>query len=172
MAAKNNIAGNSGQHSLVITRIFNAQRELVFKMWTEPEHVMEWSSPKNFTCPASKIDLRVGGKYHNCMRSPEGQNIWTTGIYREIVVPERLVMTDSFADEHGNVVPGSHYGLGPDFPLEMLVTIMFENVPGNKTKLTLIHSCLETVPAEHLAGMEQGWNEFFDKLNGNLDNRK
>jgi uncharacterized protein YndB with AHSA1/START domain len=104
---------------LVITRIFDAPRELVWKAWTEPEQVMRWWGAKIITSPACKIDSRVGGKYHFCMRMPDGQDVWSTGVYKEIVPLERIVKTDSFADAEGNVVPGSYYGLEEDFPLEL-----------------------------------------------------
>ncbi len=78
---------------------------------------------------------------------------------------ERLVVTDSFADEHGNVVPATHYGMSPDFPLEMKVTVTFEELDGpgraGKTKLTPRH---EGMSATGSAGAQQGWNESFDKL--------
>lgn len=135
---KSSSEGQSAKSELVITRIFDAPRELVWRAWTDPTHVVKWWGPKNFTAPVAKIDLRVGGKYLNCKRSPEGQDYWSTGTYREIVPPERLVCTDSFADAEGNVVSASHYGMGEDFPLEMLVTITFEEVDG-KTKMTLKH---------------------------------
>jgi uncharacterized protein YndB with AHSA1/START domain len=86
------------ESELVITRVFDAPRELVFKMWTEPKRCKKWWGPKVFTSPVVKIDLRVGGRYLNCMRSPEGKDYWSTGIYREIIPMKRLVMTDSFAD--------------------------------------------------------------------------
>lgn len=99
---------------------------------------MRWWGPKGFISPVSKIDLRVGGEYLNCMRSPEGKDYWSKGVFREIVVPERLVMTDSFADEKGNIVHASHYRMSKDFPLEMLITVSFEKIDG-KTRLTLQH---------------------------------
>jgi uncharacterized protein YndB with AHSA1/START domain len=111
----------------------------------------------------SRIDLRVGGKYLNDMRSPEGKDFWSTGIFREVVAPERLVMTDSFADEKGNVVSASHYGMSVDFPLELLITVTFEESDG-KTKMTLKHSGVAGIPAADFDGMRQGWNESFDKL--------
>src|SRR5512143_766237 len=88
---------------LVITRIFNAPRERVWKAWTDPEHLKKWWGPKTFTCPAAKMDFRVGGKYLFCMRSLEGQDFWVAGIYKEIVVNTKIVYTDSFSDEKGNV---------------------------------------------------------------------
>src|SRR5512145_956811 len=90
---------------LVITRVFDAPRELVWKAWTDPERFKLWWGPESFTAPACEIDLRVGGKYLACMRSPEGQDYWSTGVYRDIVPMKRIVYTDSFADDKGNVVP-------------------------------------------------------------------
>ena len=75
---------------LTITRTFDALRELVWQAWTEPERVKGWWGPKAFTAPVSKINLRVGGKYLNCMRSPDGKDYWSTGVYREWSEPLRL----------------------------------------------------------------------------------
>lgn len=149
------------ERELVITRMFDAPRELVWKAWTQCDLLKRWWGPKNFTAPYCKIDLRVGGKYLYCMRSPEGQDYWSTGVYREIAAPEKLVCTDSFADEKGNVVPASHYGMTGEWPLELQVTITFEEQSG-KTKMTLRHAGL---PAGEMAEMTgAGWNESFDKL--------
>lgn len=165
MAETTNAPTSSTRQELVIERTFDAPRELVWKAWTEPERMMRWWGPKGFTCPHCEIDLRVGGKYLNCMRGPAGtdfdKDYWSTGVYREIVPLERIVCTDSFADESGNVVPASHYGMTGDFPLEMLVTVTFEEHEG-KTKMTLRHAGL---PAGEMSeGAQQGWSESFDKL--------
>lgn len=154
---------NKNIKELTITRIFDAPRELVWKAWTEPERVKRWWGPKGFTSPVIKIDLRVGGEYLNCMRSPEGQDFWSKGVFREIAPPERLVMTGSFADKEGNTVPASYYGMSGDWPLEMLVTVTFEEQEG-KTKLTLKHSGIEGISATDRDNMEQGWSQSFDKL--------
>lgn len=146
---------------LIITRTFEASPEMVWRAWSEPEYAKRWWGPKNFTCPAAKIDFRVGGKYLLCMRSNEGQDFWSTGIYKEIIPNERIVCTDSFADEKGNVVPASHYGMGDDFPLEMEVIVTFENL-GGKTRMTLRH---DGMPSGEMGEMaSQGWNGSFDKL--------
>ena len=161
MSAKNSPIEKPQQAGLVITRIFAAPRALVWKAWTEPESCMRWWGPNGFTAPVCKIDLRVGGKYLCCMRSPDGKDYYSTGVYREIVPLERIVCTDSFADEHGNVVPATHYGMGDDFPLEMLVTVTFQEYDG-KTKMTLKHVGL---PAGMMSDQTSvGWNESFDKL--------
>jgi uncharacterized protein YndB with AHSA1/START domain len=147
-------------NQLTIKRTFNAPRALVWRAWTEPELYKQWWGPSHFTCPIAQIDLRVGGQYLSCMRSPDGQDFWSTGFYREIAPYDRLVYTDSFADEHGNIVPASHYGM-PDMPLEMLVTITLAE-QGDKTVMTLVHSGL---PADdHAVNAKEGWSQSFDKL--------
>ena len=96
------------------------------------------------------------------MRSPEGQDHWVTGVYREIVEPERIVYTDLFSDAAGNVVPASHYGISGDWSLELLVTVTFEEHEG-KTKSTLRHA--QTFWRARTTDLtEAGWNETFDKL--------
>jgi uncharacterized protein YndB with AHSA1/START domain len=160
MATRNSPA-KAEEQALVITRVFDAPRELVFKAWSEPERAMRWWGPKGFTTPVCKIDFRVGGKFLNCTRSPDGKDYWSTGVYQEIVVPERIVCTDSFSDAEGNVVPASHYGMAGEFPIEMMVTITFEDHDG-KTKMTLRHAGMPA--GENQDGANQGWNESFDKL--------
>jgi uncharacterized protein YndB with AHSA1/START domain len=148
-------------NELVITRIFCAPGDLIWRAWTDPEHLKKWWGPKNFSTPVSKIDFRVGGRYLHCMRSPEGQEFWSTGTYKEIVPRERIVCTDSFADAEGNVVPATHYGISADFPMELEVTVMFEEQDG-QTKMTLRHIGIPEGEMKDQTGA--GWNESFDKL--------
>jgi uncharacterized protein YndB with AHSA1/START domain len=159
--ARARTARNVPLRGLVITRVFDAPREVVWKNWTDPELVKHWWGPKDFTAPYIKIDLRVGGEYLYCMRAPDGKDYWGKGIYREIVPPERMVCTDSFADDKGNTVPASYYGFGTDFPLEVLLTLTFEEHEG-KTKLTLKHSGFP--PGPHMDDAQTGWNQSLDKL--------
>ena len=161
MSTKEGRIKSPTEQELVITRVFDAPREAVWKAWTDPERMKLWWGPKGFTAPVINIDFRVGGTILSCMRSPEGRDFWGTGVYREIVPLERIVVTDSFADEHGVVVPATHYGMGSDFPLELLVTTTFEAVEG-KTRMTLKHAGL---PAGGMLDQTRtGWNESFDKL--------
>ena len=149
----------SGQE-IIITRVFDVPRELVWKAWTDPEQFKKWWGPMDFTCPASKIDLRVGGKYLHCMRGSDGKEYWSTGTYREIIAPQKIVVTDSFADSKGNVVPATHYGM-EGFPMEMQVTVTFQEQSG-KTKMTLQHVGLPEGEMKKLCGV--GWNQSLDKL--------
>ena len=160
---------NKNSNDLIITRIFDAPVERVWKAWTEPKEVKNWWGPKYFTSPVIKIDLREGGTSLYCMRSPEGQDYWSTGVYKEIVPFKRIVSTDSFADKEGNIVPASKYGIEEDWPLELLVTVTFERQEG-KTKFKLRH---EGIPeGENRDLTEAGWNESLDKLSEYLESNK
>ncbi len=151
---------------LIITRMFNAPRGRVWKAWSDQERFQRWWGPKLFTAPHAGIDFRVGGKYLACMRSPEGQDFWSTGVYLEIVPEERIVSTDSFADENGNVVPASHYGMSGDWPEELQVTVTFED-SGGGTKMMLRHVGIPPGQMKELTA--EGWNGSFDKLAESLE---
>jgi uncharacterized protein YndB with AHSA1/START domain len=114
---------HAGQHEkvtvLTITRMFDAPRDLVWKAWTEPEFIMRWWGPEGFTAPVVNNDLRPGGTYLYCMRSPERRDYGSTGVYREIVPPERIVASESFADEKGDIVPSVYYGIIGDWSPEV-----------------------------------------------------
>jgi len=156
---------DKNKEQLTITRTFDAPRDLVWKAWTVPEHIKRWWGPKDFTEPVIEIDFRVGGKYLFCMHGPKGaefdKDLWSTGVYREIVPLERIICTDSFADENGNVVPATYYGMNENIPLELLVTVTFQEHNG-KTKMTLRHTGIPAGPDSE--GANQGWNESFDKM--------
>jgi len=165
MTAKSDSVTQSEKQELTITRVFDAPRELVWKAWTDPERVKQWWGPEHFTAPHCTMDFRVGGTYLFCMRAPDGKNYWTTGVYREIVPMDRIVYTDSFADEHGNRVSGSHYGMGDEFPKEMVVTLTFEDYEG-KTRFTLQHAGMPAGTHREMASA--GWNGSLDKLAASL----
>jgi uncharacterized protein YndB with AHSA1/START domain len=136
-----NDAGYAVQdRELVITRIFNAPKELVFKVWTEPEHIKNWWGPKPFTAPRAEVDLRVGGEYLYVMRTPEGQDLPPfQGKFIEVVPNEKIVFSiDAF---HQAEVWKARIGhkVGPDVDfstLQSFVTVLFEVAGDNKTRLT------------------------------------
>jgi uncharacterized protein YndB with AHSA1/START domain len=138
---------------LVITRIIDAPRRLVFKAWTEPEHVARWWGPQGFTTTFCDMDIRPGGKFRICMRSPNGTDHWKRGVYREIAAPERIVFTFAWEDAAGN--PGH----------ELLTTITFAE-HGNKTKLTLHQAVFATVEAcnDHHRGWTSCLQRFADYM--------
>ncbi len=152
---------------LVITRYFDAPREAVWKAWTDPEQIMRWWGPKDFTSPVCKIDFKVGGKYLLCMRGKAGpdaeeKDYWSTGTYKEILPMEKFIVMDSFADENGNIVSSTYYGM-PEFPMETQITVTFEDIEG-KTKMTLKYQDIGHPDDQINSNMEQGWNQSFDKL--------
>ena len=165
MTEPSNVTTKQTGRKLVISRTFDAPRELVWKAWTERERFMRWWGPRIFTSPRCEIDLRVGGRFLWCMRWPDGRENYTTGEYVEVVPCERLVYTTTFADAEGNAVPASYYGMGDDIAFEMKVTVIFEKQDG-KTFMTLTHEGLPT--GEISDSARQGWNESLDKLAASL----
>lgn len=145
--------------AVVIERIFEAPVALIWQMWTRPEHFKKWYGPKGFTVPVAEMELRVGGKRLVCMASPDGSmRMWTTGEYTEIVPNERLVYTESPADEDGNPVSPAAMGMPEGYPATTVVTVSLEEL-GGRTKMVMRHA---GVPAESGAG--GGWEQAFDKL--------
>jgi uncharacterized protein YndB with AHSA1/START domain len=151
----------------VITRQFDAPRELVWKAFTEPQGMKEWWGPKGGEIVVSKMDLRVGGTYHGAMRDPTGRVMWAKFVYREIIPPERLVWVHSFSDESGGL---TRHPLSPSWPLELLTTVTFEETSGGKTKLTLRWAPSNASEEERTTfaaahdGMNHGWRGSFDQL--------
>jgi uncharacterized protein YndB with AHSA1/START domain len=162
MAEGNDPRPAARERELVVTRTFDAPRALVFRAWTEPEHLRRWFGPRGWTLTVCTIDLRPGGIWHYCMRGPGGEESWGRAVYREITPPERLVYTDSFSDAAGNVVEPTRYGLSPDFPREMLVTVTFEARDG-KTLVTL-RLAFGTTPDAERQAVQWGWGESLDRL--------
>ena len=156
---------------IVIERIFDAPKELVYKAWTEPEMVKKWWGPEHFTAPSIKIDLKVGGMYIFAMHGPVDsqwdKDMYSAGIYKEIVPSEKLVVTDYFSDENGKQMKPSEQGQDSNFPEEMTVTVRFEDVGEGKSKLTIEYpkpTSEEQFQAIFKSGMKEGWNSSLNKL--------
>lgn len=143
----------SAQQELTITRIFDAPRDLVFSVWSAQDHLKHWCYPQDFTVPFSEMDFRLGGTYRTCLRSPDGQDYWVQGVYREIDAPQRLVFTHAWANSEG--MPGQ----------KTLVTVTFEALD-ERTKLTFHQAPFESV--ESCDSHRQGWTETLDHLAGYL----
>jgi len=147
------------KEAVVIERVFDAPVDLIWQMWTDPEHFTNWYGPKGFTVPVADMDLRVGGKRLVCMASPDGSMImWTAGEYTEVVPNERLVYTESPADENGNVVSPSAMGMPEGYPAKTEVTVLLEDLGGH-TKMVLTHAGMSAD-----SGANAGWEQAFDKL--------
>jgi uncharacterized protein YndB with AHSA1/START domain len=145
MAAVGNITTEAAKHEIVVTRLFNAPRALVFEAWTKPEHMMRWWGPKSYTTPSCEMEVRPGGALRLCMRSSDGVDLWVHGVFREVVEPERLVFT---------AVNDS------DLDAETLITVTFED-QGGKTLLAM-HQTF--VKPEVSRGAKEGWTSSFERL--------
>jgi uncharacterized protein YndB with AHSA1/START domain len=146
---------NAAQFDLVLERVFDAPRELVWKAWTDPALLAEWWGPKCFTNPVCRADVRPGGAIYVEMRAPDGTVYPMKGIYAEVNEPERMVFTSGPVDAQGK----------PMF--EVHTTVTFADV-GGKTALKLVAKVLNMTSADatrHLAGMREGWSQSLDRLN-------
>lgn len=147
MAGKNDA---TNEPTLVLTRVFDAPRELVFKVWTESEHLERWqNAPQGFSVISHERDFRIGGHFRICMRSPEGVDHWLQGVYREIVAPERLSFTHVWLNAEGNPIQ------------ETLMTISLAECDG-KTRLTLHQTGFKSVASRD--GHMVGWNSTLERL--------
>ncbi len=145
-----------GERDLVVSRVFDAPRHVVFRAFTRSEALAHWWGPKGWTLPVSNLDFRPGGTWHYCMRGPGGEESWGLASYSEIVEGERIVYTDAFSDAEGRVAEGMP---------QMLITVEFANEDG-KTRVT---SRTEFASAEALKqvldmGVVQGVTETWDRL--------
>ena len=145
--------------AVVIERTFDAPQDLIWQMWTQAEHFQSWYGPTGMSIPIAEMDVRVGGKRLICMTSPDGNmKMWFTGEYLEVNPTERLVYTESMADEFGNVLSPSAMGMPEDHPETTEITVLLEDL-GGRTKMTMTHA---GIPADSPGA--SGWNQAFDKL--------
>ena len=150
----------------VISRVFDAPRDKVWKAWTEAERLKQWWGPSGFKVHTCKVDLRLGGVFLYGMKAPDGSDMWGKFTYREIEAPRRLVFIVSFSDPKGGV---TRHPWSPGWPLELLSTVTFEE-QGGKTKVTVQWIPHEASEAERKTfdegrdSMKQGWTGTFDQF--------
>jgi uncharacterized protein YndB with AHSA1/START domain len=147
----------SSEWDLMITRVFDAPRALVFKAWTETRHLAQWWGPKGFTNPVCEMDVRVGGELRIHMRAPDGVVYPMKGAFKEIVAPERLVFVSSALDGDGKSM------------FDILNTVLFAEECG-KTTLTLQARVITATghAPQYLKGMQMGWTQSLDRLEERL----
>jgi uncharacterized protein YndB with AHSA1/START domain len=154
----------------VIAREFDAPRDLVWRVWTEPEHFGRWFGPKGLKVSLRKFDLRPGGMNHYSMTMPDGNVMWGRAVYREIVPPEKLVWINSFSDPDGGITA---HPMAPTWPKEMLTIVTFA-AKADKTTVTVTWFPLDATPAERATfspartSMAGGWGGTFDQLAAHL----
>jgi uncharacterized protein YndB with AHSA1/START domain len=153
------------QNAVVMERTLEAPAELVWRMWTEPEHFAAWYGPAGATIPVARMDVRVGGTRHVCMEmeTPNGtMQMWFTGEYREIVEHKRLVYTESMSDENGNVLSPTEFGMPAGHPTTTEILVELDELDGH-TRMIMTHM---GVPEDSPGAA--GWAIALDKLAAHL----
>ena len=148
-----------GEGAVMLTRVFDAPRALVWQAWTNSKMMAQWFGPRGFTSSVPELDVRVGGSLRIVMHGPDGNDYPMKGVFREVVAPERLVFSNIAIDKDGNHL------------LEGETTVIFAEEDG-KTTLTLQTYAVGKVPIapQMLAGMKAGWTQSIDKLEELLAN--
>ena len=160
---------NVGPYS--ISRVFDAPRELVFKVSSVPEHMAKWLAGPGFKTSVVKGEVKVGSTYHYMQEGPDGMKMWGRQVYQEIIPNEKIVSISSFSDEKGGI--GAH-PMSPTWPKEMLSTTTFEDAGPGKTKLTITWAPYNSDEAGNStfdaarAGMDQGFGASFANLEAYL----
>lgn len=159
-------------NDVVITRVFDAPRALVWKAWTDPAALAEWWGPKGCKVNVSRVELRPGGMFLYNMQMPNMPAMWGKFVYREISPTTHMVFVNSFSDEHGGTKPNPWM---PVYPLEVLNDLAFTEREGKTTLVLRGHPI--NANAEEFAmflkarpNMQQGFNGTFEKLDAYLKN--
>lgn len=146
-------------HALVVTRLFDAPRSLVWEAWTQAEHISQWWGPKGFSTRVETLEFRPGGTWRYIMTAPDGKEYPVIGEFLEIVEPEKIVGVDHFGEEYQAVIDPSK------LPSQVIMTTIFEE-EGNQTRITITmtHPSAEDKAKNEQMGAVHGWNAGFDQL--------
>jgi uncharacterized protein YndB with AHSA1/START domain len=154
------------ERPFIISRTFDAPRELTWKAWTERDRLTQWFGPKGFAMTTAKLDFHPGGSFHYCLRSPDGKEMWGRFVYRDIFKPSRIVLVNSFSDAKGGL---TRHPFSPAWPLETLSKFTLVEADG-KTSVVIEWTPLNPTEEERQCfdgahdGMKQGWTGTFDQL--------
>lgn len=155
-------------NSFTISRVFEAPIDKVWNAWTNEINLKTWFGPKGCPIKTARLDFRVGGEFLYCMETPIGLDMWGKWVYREIVPIRRLVWQHTFSDADGKNI--TRHPFSPTWPLEMVLTIVMEDIETHQTKLTLSMIAVNVTDIERstwesgFAGLQQGWGGTFDLL--------
>jgi uncharacterized protein YndB with AHSA1/START domain len=151
----------SAEREVLITRLFDAPRELVFDAWTDPRQLAKWFAPHGCEIEFRAFDPRPGGTFHSCIRSPDGHECWCRGVYRTINRPVQIVLTMAVSNARGESVEPASAGMDPDWPTESAVTVTLVEKQG-RTMLTLHQTVSESLAKR--TGAHPSWLEMLDRL--------
>lgn len=152
-------SATTADRDLLITRIFDAPRELVFQAWTDEKFLQRWYAPNGCTLEFYQLDVRPGGVFHHCIHNPDYGPCIVSGVYREVTPPSRLVLTMFLADRDGNAIERDVKH--PNWPKETTLTVSFEDL-GGRTKVTLEQTVSEALAKE--TGAYPSWLQMLDRL--------
>jgi uncharacterized protein YndB with AHSA1/START domain len=158
---------------LVATRVYQASRDLLWRMWTAPEHLQRWFGPPGVPIRSRALDLRPGGTFHYAMQPPGGPILWGKWVFREVVPLERLVFVSSFSDADGTI---TRHPTSADWPLETLSTVTFAEHAGiaRGTTLVMHYIPINATATERKAfdnahaAIQQGWTGALNQLDAYL----
>jgi len=148
-----------------IVREFDAPQSLVFRAWTDATQLPQWFAPTGCAIRFRTLDIRPGGEFHSCIRTPDGQECWCKGVYREVTSPERIVFTMAISNDAGELIGPLAAGMDPAWPQETIVTVTFEEREG-RTKLILHQTVSETLAEK--TGAYPSWLDMLGRLEGLL----
>jgi uncharacterized protein YndB with AHSA1/START domain len=153
--------GRSSEDAVVIERTLDAPVELIWQMWTDPEHFASWYGPDGASIPDARMDVRVGGTRLVSMlvQTPRGaMTMCFTGEYLEVVQNKRLVYTESMSDENGTVIAPTDLGMPEGHPTTTEVRVELDDL-GGRTRMVMTHA---GIPAGSPGAA--GWTMALDKL--------
>ena len=155
----------------ILSREFAAPRDLVWRVWSEPEHFRRWFGPKGMNINLVKFDLQPGGLTHYSLTTPDGKEFWGRAIYREVVPPTKIVWLNAFSDKDAGIT--RHPFTKDPWPLQLLTTVTFAE-QGGKTLVTVNWVPFDSTEVERTTfeasreSMKMGWGGTFDQLEGYL----
>lgn len=152
----------ASEKELVLVREFDAPRDLVWKVWNEPEHIEKWFGPRGFDTRVPTFEFRVNGKFEYVMVGPDGTEYPSKGIFKEIIPGQKVVITDEFGEGFENIESLK----GVDLPKGQIVTTAeFEDMGGRcRLTLTISHATVEDRKRHEDMGVFAGWNSSFEKM--------
>jgi uncharacterized protein YndB with AHSA1/START domain len=151
--------------NVVVTRVFQAPVERVWRAWSEPQYIMQWWGPKGFTTPLARMDFREGGTSLVCMRAPKefgGQDMYTTWSYRKIEPHKLIEFILNFADKDGTKLDPAKIGLPAGVPEDVRHVITFQTAGDNQTQMTVTEYGYTSDQAHDLS--KAGLEECLDKM--------
>jgi len=155
------VPADHSDREVSITRVFDAPRELVFQAWTDPAMLARWFAPHGCSIEFAQAEPRPGGRFHSCIRTPDGQECWCKGDYLEVTPPERLIFTMIVSNAQGESLSPLEAGMDADWPQETRLTVTFVEQDG-RTTLTLQQTVSEALAKR--TGAHPSWLQMLDRL--------